>query len=146
MDIGVGGGGISNLSELTIDADKNWAAKNITNLTSLTLVGEAPSPPVADRLYKDNIIKGWVRFDGDSGGSINDSFNVSSVTDNGVGDYSVNWDLDFASTSFSCVAFSNEFHITSWGLAVGLTTVATWDENHAPADAYRVYVFAIGDQ
>jgi hypothetical protein len=37
------------------------------------------------------IAKAWVNFDGTGTVAIRDSFNVSSITDNGTGDYTVNF-------------------------------------------------------
>ena len=37
------------------------------------------------------IAKAWVNFDGTGTPAIRDSFNVSSITDNGTGDYTVNF-------------------------------------------------------
>jgi len=51
----------------------------------------------------DKIVKGWVSFDGDPL-AIHDSFNVSSLTDQGVGVYDVNWDTDFANANYAVVA------------------------------------------
>ena len=75
------------------------------NLTAsaLDILSEAPSAPRANTLWKDNIIKAWVQFSG--GAVIRDSFNVSSITDNaGAGDWTVNWDVDFANTNYAVVA------------------------------------------
>ena len=46
------------------------------------------------------ITKAWVSFDGDTFG-INDSFNVSSMTDNDTGDYTVTIANDFANINYS---------------------------------------------
>ena len=70
-------------------------------LTSLGLTGATPAPPVANRLYKDNIVKGWIQFNGTGVIAINDSFNVSGITDHGVGDYTVTWDTDFANGDYA---------------------------------------------
>ena len=60
----------------------------------------------------DQIDKGraklWVSFDGTFGtspfttsnGGIRSSFNVSSITDNGTGDYTVNFSITFANTNY----------------------------------------------
>jgi len=45
--------------------------------------------------------KGWVNFNGTGTLAIRDSHNVSSVTDNGTGDYTVNWDVDMANANYS---------------------------------------------
>ena len=43
--------------------------------------------------------KAWVNFDGDPVG-IRDSFNVSSITENGGGDYTVNFTTNMSSASY----------------------------------------------
>ena len=54
----------------------------------LKLTMTASSTPQANTLLKDNIIKGWIHFTGSGTISIEDSFNVTSITDNGAGDFS----------------------------------------------------------
>lgn len=43
----------------------------------------------------------WVNFDGTGTVAIRDSFNVSSITDNGTGDYTVNFATPMANTNYS---------------------------------------------
>lgn len=55
-----------------------------------------------------NAIKGsakaWVNFNGVTTATIRSSYNVSSVTRNGTGDYTVNFATAFASANYSAVA------------------------------------------
>ena len=44
--------------------------------------------------------KAWVNFNGSGTVAIRDSFNVSSITDNGTGDYTVNFATPMSSTSY----------------------------------------------
>jgi len=46
------------------------------------------------------IAKAWCNFDGDGTVSIRGSYNVSSVTDNGTGDYTVNFSTAMSDTNF----------------------------------------------
>jgi hypothetical protein len=52
-----------------------------------------------------NVIQGsakaWVNFNGSGGASIRASFNVSSVTRNGTGDYTVNFTNSLTDSSYS---------------------------------------------
>lgn len=50
--------------------------------------------------------KAWVNFNGNSTVTIRASFNVSSITDNGVGDYTVNFTTAMADANFAAVASS----------------------------------------
>lgn len=51
--------------------------------------------------------RAWVNFNGTGTVAIRDSFNVSSITDNGVGDYTVNFDQDMPNANYVVVAGSN---------------------------------------
>jgi hypothetical protein len=73
----------------------------------LTIAGDAASPPDANTLVKDNIVKGWVSFEGIGVVSINDSYNVSGIVDNGTGNYTVTFDRDFDNTDY-CTTVSVE--------------------------------------
>jgi len=53
---------------------------------------------------KDNICKGRINFNGTEPEAINDSFNVSGIVHNDVGDYTIAWDRDFADENYSAVA------------------------------------------
>jgi hypothetical protein len=52
-----------------------------------------------------NVIQGsakaWVNFNGTGTPAIRASYNVSSITDNGTGDYTINFTNAFADTSYS---------------------------------------------
>ena len=49
--------------------------------------------------------KAWINFDGTlaSIGNGRDNYNVTSVTDNGTGDYSINFTNNMANTNYCCV-------------------------------------------
>jgi len=50
--------------------------------------------------------KAWVKWQGTSTVAIISSFNVSSVTDNGTGDWTVNFEKDFRDDKFCCILAS----------------------------------------
>lgn len=56
----------------------------------------------------DTIASAWVNFDGTGTVSITDQLNVSSITDNGTGDYTVNFATALANTTYvvSCTALT----------------------------------------
>lgn len=128
---------------------------NLT-LASLILTGAAASPPVANALVKDNIIKGWINFDMTvaAGSSIRDSFNVSSVVDITAGEWRVNWDTDFANANYCVNATAmrtsggNErgVDIQDGTMAVGSVDIFVYSEAFAGADSEVVCVSAIGGQ
>lgn len=50
------------------------------------------------------VCKAWVNFNGTGTVAIRDKYNVSSITDNGVGDYTVNFTSAMGNSSFACSA------------------------------------------
>jgi len=48
--------------------------------------------------------KAWVNFNGTGTAAIRDSFNIASLTDNGTGDYTVNFSNVFSSGDYSAVS------------------------------------------
>jgi hypothetical protein len=66
------------------------------------------------------IAKAWVQFQGGNGstaGTINGSFNVSSITVNSTGNYLLTFTTAMANTNYSTVSNANfssgSFHVTS---------------------------------
>jgi hypothetical protein len=51
-----------------------------------------------------HVCKAWVNFNGTGVVSIRDSFNVSSITDNGVGDYTVNFENAMNDENYSVIS------------------------------------------
>ncbi len=45
--------------------------------------------------------KAWIHFDGQSTVAIRDSFNVSTLTDNGTGDYTISFSSAMANTNYA---------------------------------------------
>ena len=50
------------------------------------------------------LAKAWVNFNGTGTVAIRASYNVSSITDSGVGTYTVNFTTAFSNANYSCVA------------------------------------------
>ena len=48
--------------------------------------------------------KAWVNFNGTGTPAIRGSYNVSSITDNGTGDYTINFTNAFANTNYAAFA------------------------------------------
>jgi len=76
--------------------------------------------------------KAWVNIDGTGTVSIRASFNVSSITDNGVGDYTVNFTTAMADVNYAVLGssssdatfpnFGNADTMRLWGGAGGVNT------------------------
>jgi hypothetical protein len=62
---------------------------------------------VSGASHQLNTVKAWVNFNGTGTPAIRASLNVSSITDNGVGDYTVNLTTAIADTNYCVVANSS---------------------------------------
>lgn len=137
-----GGGNLGNVTAGNLSVD------NI-------LIGDAaPSPPLANVIYKESTIKGWINFDMTvvAGSSERNSLNVSSLVDNAAGDWTVVWDRDFANVNYvawgsSCNDGTND---SAFGApkakAVGSTQFIFLTHTGGHADRDLVNVIAMGDQ
>jgi hypothetical protein len=63
---------------------------------------EAADPPAAGQLTAGSICKGWAKVTL-SGGvpTLADDYNVAAIADNGVGDFTIIWDRDFANAGYA---------------------------------------------
>lgn len=69
------------------------------------------------------LAKAWVKFTAGGGTpTIADSFNVSSITDDGVGDHTVNFTVAFDSANYTYAGFANRPSVTSPGVVGGYDT------------------------
>jgi hypothetical protein len=148
-NVGIGTTGPS--QKLDVNGNVNITG-NITTET-LTLSQNPAGTPAANSLYKDNIIKAWVSFDGYTGATatILDSFNVASVVRNAGGQYTINWDRPFANANYVCIASIRQ----TYGSQYELVYVVELSTTHAHimtasqgggTDMIGIYVIAIGDQ
>lgn len=89
------------------------------------------NPPVIKNVNGTQIgtfCRAWVNFNGTGTVAIRQSFNVSSITDNGVGDYTVNFTTAMPDADFCTVAngrYDNAEGVGSAGTAVTMARSAT---------------------
>jgi hypothetical protein len=94
---------------LTVPAVAGEVVNDVTLRTELNATGSAP-------IFA---CRAWVNFDGTGTVAIRESGNVSSITDNGTGDYTVNFTTAMPDADYSkCVAASPSY-------GVQITTVMT---------------------
>ena len=100
--------------------------------------------------YQD-VIKGWINFNA-STATINDSYNVTSITDNGTGDFTISWDTDFANAYYAVVGTCTEGEVRIYDSS-SLTASSsrmymlfTRQSGDGTVDPAIVSVMAIGDR
>ena len=121
------------LSRTTV-LDGSSGAATLVNFSAGTKNVFLVDPSV---VIKNQGAKGWVAYNG-STNAIRASYNVSSVTDNGTGDFTINWDTDFSSANYCILGLGSSNQSTYYDTC--------WvDNSNAPAaGTTRVRVGYIG--
>jgi hypothetical protein len=81
-----------------------------------------------------NNVKAWVNFNGTGTVSIRASMNVSSITDNGAGDYTMNFTTALADANYAAAGFAGD---AAFSLAV---TTSSWGTYTQTTSAFRFKV------
>ena len=68
-----------------------------------TLTDASSGNSTAMSTINQGTAKAWINFNGTGTIATRDSFNVSGITDNGTGDYTVTIDNDFSNANYSAV-------------------------------------------
>ena len=102
---------------------------NSLGITDGTIVNgdiNASAAIASTKLTGVNDAKAWVNFNGTGTVAIRGTpFNVSSITDHGVGDYSVNFSTAFADSNYAATIGFEQVDAVSSTLAAGIKTMST---------------------
>ena len=94
------------------------------------------------------LCKAWVNFNGTSTVAIRASYNVSSITDNGTGDYTVNFTTAMVDANYTCAGMSgspsaadtiNDF-VAATGPAAGSVRFGVRTLGGSSFDATQVHI------
>jgi len=112
-----------------------WTFSTAPSIASPIITGTAPATPVAGRLYRDAQVVAWVNFNGGTN-AITDDVNVSSITDNGTGDYSPNFATNITAVGYCCLTLgSTALTMRIASLSVSSCRVQFFDEAATPTDS-----------
>lgn len=70
-------------------------------ISSQKVTGAAPATPDAQTLYNDSFFKAWCKKSGLGAPAIDDDLNISSITDNGTGDFTFNFASALANATYA---------------------------------------------
>jgi len=124
---------------------------NATKLTmnstgQTTIVGEGGTTTTS---VQQGLVKAWCKFQGDAGSISNDdSFNVSGLTDNGTGDYTIAIDNDMANDDYAttcCSAQQVHAIYNASNTLVGSIRIYILGTSESNADGQEVSVQITGD-
>jgi hypothetical protein len=82
----------------------------MSTLVTATVKSNSSSPPAFQNSSGTQIgtlCRAWVNFNGTGTVAINAQFNVSSITDNGTGDYTVNFSNAMSDANYSTIGSCN---------------------------------------
>ena len=71
------------------------------------------------------VCRAWVNFNGTGTVAIRASFNVSSITDNGTGDYTTNFTTALSDDNYSVVASAGQGTSTNFSGSIALNSLTT---------------------
>jgi hypothetical protein len=102
----------------TIVADQLEAASTSTLVIKNGVANTPPTIQDSAGTQIGTFCRAWVNFNGTGTVAIRASFNVSSITDNGTGDYTVNFTTAFADANYGTLVTgtygsSNNFNTTA---------------------------------
>ena len=128
-------------SILTIDSSGNLTVPN-----NLSVTGTSPTPDAlstASGSAASYSARAWVNFNGTGTVAINASGNVSSVTDNAVGRYTINFTTAMPDANYSVGAWARNPTTTEWNITVGsfdsisapsASALPIWCRDHGTVD------------
>jgi len=121
--------------------------QGIVSAGDITVTSEGGS---ATMQLQQGLAKCWVNFNGQGTIAARDSFNLSSLDDNGTGDYGVNMSSVFSSANHSahgtCDAIGNYSNVEINSVAAsGIDSMRCWNDNPATIDPSLVFATMHGD-
>jgi hypothetical protein len=108
--------GLSTAANITIGSTPVVSA----SATSLTIRGEG----AVQTSVQQGLNKAWIKFNGSGTIAINDSFNITSITDNGTGDYDITIANDMGNANYSALYGGGEGSGDSGGRIPNFSTAA----------------------
>ena len=140
-------GSVSAIPFLTVDAKGRITSATTGTFSStpadgsITFAKLSTSGTEADNVAS-RTAKAWVNFNGTGTVAIRASFNVSSITDNGTGNYTANFTVAMADANYAvslASALGNNDKVQS--IASSTCNVIISDGSFNPADTASVYIF-----
>ena len=127
------------MSTLRTNALEGVDAKN-----SITIVAGAGN--VTTTNIEQGLAKVWVQFDGTaSGAASRDSFNVGSMTDNGTGNYTVNFSNNMFNDDYASAGIGNTQAVTSEAVATTGITLLSANASGSQSDVTIMATSILGD-
>jgi hypothetical protein len=115
----------------------------LSEIRATTISDAAGTGPIT--LTKQSAAKAWIDLVGTGTISIDASFNISSVSDNGTGNYTQSYSNAFSSNDLSFLTSSNGYMTRAYDSQATYADVRTYGSTASPNDQSRVHTAIFGD-
>ena len=115
----------------------------MSEIRATTISDAAGTGPVT--LTKQNAAKAWIDLVGSGTISIDASFNIASVTDNGTGNYTQTYSNAFSSNDLSFLTSSNGYMTRAYDSQATYADIRTYGSTASANDQSRVHTAIFGD-
>jgi hypothetical protein len=123
----------------TVVADTLQAASTSTLVLKNGVANTPPTVQDSAGTQIGTFCRAWVNFNGTGTVAIRASFNVTSITDNGTGDYTVNFTNALPDANYSpVVSFSAQFGVSTASGCSLFTVNSTAAESAPSTSAFRL--------
>ena len=103
-----------------------------------------------DHIYQEMGLKSWVVFDGSGVASAHDSFNVTTLTRSGTGQFRVDFTTSFATNAIGLIGNPGTRRLIGYRSSIVDTTGSAFfqitDDNGANSDTLRCFAAFMGNQ
>ena len=138
----------TNIEVTNIKFDSDTTSMIISNAGQVTIQGEG----TATTNLQQGLAKAWIDYKGTSTNAVMDSFNYSSPTDNGTGDYTMTFVSPPSSANYSIVDGTERLENNNSPGITGFETSSStsyihnhWHSGFGTADMFRTYSIMHGD-
>jgi hypothetical protein len=129
---------------MSIVLDGSVGISSIGTLTGVTSISSttADTPVILqDSSSNSNTCRAWVNFNGTGTVAIRADFNVSSITDNGTGNYTMNFNVAMPDTDYAVTHSGAMFRLAQTGtLTASAYQFVTQDTTPSSQDYDRVMI------
>ena len=118
-----------------------------------TLKDASGNNSIATSFVAQGSAKAWINFDGQGTIATRDSHNVSSIADDGTGQYTTSYTSNMATVNYAASGSNNRTGLssttfindTSWAATTGGISSATAESNNNYLDCDAVLISILGD-
>ena len=134
---------MSNLLVQNIKHTNNTTAITVDSSAQMTVKSDGGATTTS---LQQGLVKAWCKFNGEASSIANDdSFNVSGLTDNGTGDYTVAIDNDMANDDYAVPLGMTAYSPSVTAVTTSTVRVGANNSSGSAADSAIVTIAVLGD-